>query len=102
MDFDGIKECLRIAPASIHQIDEYGNNAMHICVGGGSHRVRHIMKYFLDETDINLLHENADGECPLEMAFGINDQEGIEILEEPTLRQLHLAFPDPKPKLTPK
>lgn len=99
MDFNEIVRCLEIDPNSIHQEDLLGNNVMHLCIGGGSPRVMDIMKFFVESTAIDLLHENNEGECPLEMAFGINDQESVKLLEKPTLKQLYKRYPDPSPDL---
>lgn len=101
MDLKAIKECLENEPACINQVDEQGNNAMHICIGGGTPRMKHIMEYFVSESDIDLLHENNDGRCPLELAIAINDVDAIELLEEPTHIQLTHAYPDTGPDLTP-
>ena len=101
MDLQEIRHCLAADPECINQVDPYGHNAMHLCVGGGAARMKHIMQFFIDETDINLLHENNDCRCPFELALAVNDEEAVILLEEPTHRQLTAAHPDRGPELTP-
>ena len=99
MDLDEIKKILKKNPNSIGDLNGEGNNAMHLCIGGGSHRVKHIMQFFVDHTAINLLHENADGYSPIDLANAINDKEAVDFLYEPTVRQLRAAYPDDKAEL---
>lgn len=99
MDMNAIRRCLDEDPSCIEQDDEHGRNAMHLCVGGGSPRMKDIMKFFIEETDINLLHEDEDARCPLEMAIALNDVGAVELLEEPTHRQLSEKYPDSGPDL---
>ena len=101
MNLTAIKDCLEVNPDLIQQVDKFGCNAMHLCVAGGSPRVKEIMTFFINETNIDLLHENEDGVSPLELAFSLNDQGAVELLEEPTRRQLLARYPDPKPTLKP-
>lgn len=99
MDLAGIKRCLEGDPNSIAQVDGNGNNAMHICVGGGSPRMRPIMEFLVEETSINLLHKNRNGDAPIDLAIAINDQEAMSFLYEPTIKQLHAENPDPEPDI---
>lgn len=103
MDLKAIQACLEIDPASIQQTDAYKNNAVHLCIAGGSFRASEIVQFFIEKTDIDLLHKNRDGRIPLELAIAINDEYAIDLLEEPTHRQLTAAAPKrgPNPKLVP-
>jgi ankyrin repeat protein len=101
MDFAAIRAYLDVDPECIHQTDAHENNAMHLCVAGGSFRVVEIMRFFLDASAINLLHENRDGRNPLELAIAINDENAIDLLEEPTHRQLTALTPDAGPNIKP-
>lgn len=89
INLDDIRECLRIDPECIRQVDAYGHNAMHLCVGGGTHRMRHIMEFFIQETDIDLLHENyehRDGtagsysSAQMAVLHGVTDLDADELL----------------------
>lgn len=101
MDLDDIKRCISDDPDSINMLDMYDNNAMHICVAGGaSVRATKIMKFFLEKTEINLLHENLAGLDPFDAAIILNDIEAIELIEPFWHRQLDIRFPlEEKPKL---
>lgn len=101
MDFNAIKACLQADSGSIHQTDAYENNAMHLCIAGGSFRVEEIIRFFVEETEINLLHKNRQGRIPLEVAIAINDELGIELVEEATHQQLTAATPDTGPDIKP-
>lgn len=99
MDIVAVRACVDSDPRCVEQTDRYNNNAMHLCVGGGSQRVLDIISFFLEETSINLLHKNNAGDTPLDLAIGMNDQSAIDLLYPPTQKQLLDAFPDPKPSL---
>jgi hypothetical protein len=101
MDLPAIKACLETDPSTIQQLDGAGNNAMHLCIGGGTPRMRPIMEFFLGETDIDLLHQNSNGDAPIDLALAINDREAASLLYAPTVRQLDAANPDPAPELSP-
>jgi len=101
MDLHAIRACVERNTQSIHELDSIGNNAMHLCIAGGATRVGDIIDFFLMHTEIDLLHENDDGQSPLELAFSMNDQFAIERLERPTLAQLNARYPDPPPSIQP-
>jgi hypothetical protein len=94
MDLNKAKQIHGADPACICDKDEFGSNAMHICVlGGVAKRRPDLMKFLLDETDIDLLHENGNHRNPLEEAFSLNDQVACDLLEERTHEQLNRRFP---------
>ncbi len=101
MDFDKVKACIDFSSDTVHQLDQNNNNVMHLCIGGGTMRMRPFMDFFIRFTDVNLLHRNGQGYIPLDMAIAINDIEAMEMLYKPTVRQLNKAYPDSTPDLKP-
>jgi hypothetical protein len=89
IDIEGIKRRLAANPAAIKERDEFGNNAMHVCVlGRASLRAPHLMRFLLAETSVDLLHRNYEGLDPLELAIAREDIEGAEMIEPYAHQQL--------------
>lgn len=95
IDFNAVRVCVEEDASCVNQLDNNLDNAMHYCIYGGTPRMREIMEFLINETDINLLQENKLGRTPIQQAFAINDHEGAELLEQHTLIQLHEKYPDP-------
>ena len=89
VDMEGIKRHLAADPDSIAEADEFGNNAMHICVlGRASLRAPHLMQFLLQNTSVNLLRPNHGGMDPLELAIATEDFAGAEMIEPYAHQQL--------------
>ena len=101
MDFDQIQDIIELYPETISQLDDFDNNVMHLCVSGGWSRMSSIAEFFIESSDINLLHTNKNGDSPIDIAIAINDQDAIDFLWEPTATQLNEAYPEPPSDLRP-
>lgn len=93
-DLEKIKRCIAIDPDSIRSVDQHNNNVMQICVrGGAAIRAPQVMEYFLKETEVDLLHECADGLDSLRLAIELCDEAACQMIEPYWHEQLNKAHP---------
>jgi hypothetical protein len=93
VDLDAARNCLKDEPECIRLVDEFENNAMHLCIlAGASRRAPQLIRFLLDETEIDLLHENKNGMDPLRLAEDQCDEVAAALMEPYWQRQIRKRF----------